>query len=151
MHRTLKEATTRPPAAHAAAQQRRFQTFRRQYNHLRPHEGIGLRTPATLYAPSTRPYPDREPSVDYPGHFEVRRVSRNGGVRWAKRWLNISSVLAEENIGFEEVDDGVWSVYFGVWLLGRFDERKFRLYAATPYQRQAKALGKTVRIRRGRV
>jgi transposase InsO family protein len=151
MHRTLKEATARPPAAHAAAQQRRFHTFRRRYNHLRPHEGIGLRTPASLYAPSTRPYPDREPSVDYPGHFEVRRVSRNGGVRWAKRWLNISSVLAKENIGFEEVDDGVWSVYFGIWLLGRFDEHKFRLYAATPYQRQAKALGKTVRIRRGRV
>jgi putative transposase len=89
--------------------------------------------------------------VEYPGHFELRRVSRNGGVRWAKRWLNISSVLAEESVGLEEVDDGLWSPYFGTVLLGRFDERKFKLYAAEPYQRQTKEMGRTVKARRGRV
>lgn len=151
MHRTLKAATARPPAAHAGAQQRRFDAFRREYNHVRPHEGIGQRTPASLYQRSPRPYPKREPVVEYPGHFELRRVSRNGGVRWAKRWLNISSVLAEENVGFEEVDDGLWSLYFGTVLLGRFDERKFKLYAAEPYQRQTKEMGRTVKARRGRV
>jgi putative transposase len=151
MHRTLKAETARPPAAHARAQQRRFDRFRRVYNHLRPHEGLGQETPASLYQASTRPYPDREPEVEYPGHFEVRRVSRNGGVRWAKRWLNVSSVLAEENVGFEEVDDGVWSMYFGIVLLARFDERKFKLYAAEPYQRQTNEMGRTARARRGRM
>ena len=135
----------------ARAQQRRFTAFRREYNYVRPHEGIGQRTPASLYEPSPRPYPNKEPRIEYPGNMEIRRVSRNGGVRWAKRWLNISSVLAEENVGFEEVDDGIWSLYFGAMLLGRFDERKFRLYAAAPYQRQTKEMGRTSRVRRGRV
>lgn len=151
MHRTLKARTARPPAAHAQAQQRRFDRFRREYNHVRPHEGLGQETPASLYQASARPYPDREPEIEYPGHFEVRRVSRNGGVRWAKRWLNVSSVLAEEHVAFEEVDDAVWSLYFGAVLLARFDERKFKLYAAEPYQRQTKEMGKTMRARRGRV
>jgi putative transposase len=151
MHRTLKASTARPAAGNARAQQRRFAAFRREYNFVRPHEGIGQRTPASLYQSSSRPYPNREPSIEYPGHLEIRRVSRNGGVRWAKRWLNISSVLAEENVGFEEIDDGIWSLYFGAVLLGRFDERKFKLYAATPYQKQTKEMGRTARVRRGRV
>lgn len=40
------------------------------------------RRPAGLYVPSTRPYPDRLEPIAYPGHFEVRRVSTNGGIRW---------------------------------------------------------------------
>jgi len=50
-------------------------------------------------------------------------VSRNGGVRWHNRWVNVSHVLAEEYVGLEEVEDGMWSVYFGPVLLGRFSER----------------------------
>src|SRR5712692_587897 len=33
--------------------------------------------------------------ITYPGHYEVRRVSRNGGIRWGSRWVNVSHVLAE--------------------------------------------------------
>lgn len=56
----------------------------------------------------------------------MRRVSRNGGVRWHNAWANVSHVLAEEYVGLDEVDDGVWSVYFGPVPLGRFDERDLR-------------------------
>jgi hypothetical protein len=147
MHRTLKASTARPAAATPAAQQRRFGAFRREYNELRPHEALGQKPPASLYQPSARPYPPEEPSIQYPGHFEVRRVSRNGGIRWHKGWLNVSSVLAEEQVGLEEVDDGIWSLFFGGLFLARFDERKFKLYAAKPYQRQSKAMGKTAKLR----
>ncbi len=74
MHRTLKAETARPPAANQRQQQQSFDRFRHEYNHERPHEGIGLRTPATLYETSPRPYPGQEPEVRYPGHFELRRV-----------------------------------------------------------------------------
>jgi putative transposase len=130
MHRTLKAEATRPPAATARAQQRRFDRFRAEYNEERPHEALGNATPAEHYAPSARPYPARLPALDYPGHFEVRYVSRNGGVRWHNAWVNVSHVLAEEYVGLEEVDDGVWSVYFGPVLLGRFDERDGRIHGA---------------------
>jgi putative transposase len=66
--------------------------------------------------------PDRLPRPEYPGHFEVRKVSRNGGIRWKKGWVNISHSLPEEYVGLEEVDDGVWSLYFGPALLGRFHD-----------------------------
>ena len=130
MHRTLKAETTRPPSANRWAQQKKFESFRREYNHERPHEHLNQKSPAHLYAPSPRPYPNRLPEPQYPGHFEVRKVSRNGGIRWKKGWVNISHSLLEQNVGLEEVDDGVWSLYFGPLLLGRFHEDKLQLHAA---------------------
>ena len=59
-----------------------------------------------------------------PGDFQVRYVSRNGGVRWHNRRVSVGHVLAEEYVGLGEVADGIWSVYFGPVLLGRFDERR---------------------------
>jgi len=46
MHRVLKAETARPPAANLTQQQRWFDRFCHEYNQLRPHEGIDLRTPA---------------------------------------------------------------------------------------------------------
>ena len=43
-------------------------------------------------------------------------------------WINVSSTLREEYVGCEEVDDGVWNVWFGPLLLGRFDERELKIY-----------------------
>ena len=130
MHRTLKDQTTRPPAANRSAQQRKFEDFRREYNDERPHEHLDQTPPSQLYSPSPRPYPDRLPEPEYPGHFEVRRVSRNGGIRWKRGWVNVSHALLEENIGLEETADGIWSVYFGPMFLGRFHEDKLRLHGA---------------------
>lgn len=130
MHRTLKAETTRPPAGNRGAQQKKFDGFRSEYNHERPHEALDQRTPSELYVASPRPFPKRLPLPEYPGHFEVRLVSRNGGIRWKKSWVNISHSLLEEYVGLEEVDDGVWSLYFGPVLLGRFHEDDLTLEGA---------------------
>lgn len=127
MHRTLKAEATRPPAASCGAQQRHFDQFRREYNHERPHEALAQATPASAYTPSPRPYPERLPPLEYPAHDEVRRVSRNGGVRWHNQWVNVRHVLAEELVAFEEIADGQWPVYFGPLQLGRFNERTLRI------------------------
>src|SRR6266516_1181823 len=127
MHKTLKAETARPPRRTLAAQQRRFDWFRHRYNDERPHEALGQRLPASLYHASPRPYPATLLPITYPGHYEVRRVSRNGGIRWGSRWVNGSHVLAELDVGFEEIDDGLWEVYFGPVWLGRLHETTCRI------------------------
>ena len=122
MHRTLKAETARPPAADLTRQQARFDCFRQEYNEERPHEGIGMKMPGELYQSSPRPYPSRLPPLEYPGHFELRRSAARG-IRWQGRKLYISEVLEGEILGLEEVDDGLWSIYFGPLLLGRYDQR----------------------------
>ncbi len=122
MHRVLKRDTTRPPAATGGAQQRRFDAFRQHYNHVRPHESLGQVVPAAVYRPSPRSLPARLPAVEYPGHLEVRRISE-GAFSWHSRLVFVSRALAGEYIGLEEVDDGLWAIYFCHQPIGRFDER----------------------------
>ncbi|HWP37877.1 MAG TPA: hypothetical protein VNL18_10040 [Gemmatimonadales bacterium] len=65
--------------------------------------------------------------LEYPGHFEVRRVSRNGGIRWASHRVPVRHSMLEEYIGFEPVDDGLWDVYSYHCRPGRFNERLGRI------------------------
>jgi putative transposase len=127
-HAVLKAATARPPAATAAAQQRRFRRFRQEYNDVRPHEALADCVPAQLYAASPRPYPRTLPPLDYAGHLEVRRVYDNGCLWWRQRVLFVSEALVGQDVAFEEVDEAVWTVYFGTVALARFDERQHRLH-----------------------
>jgi putative transposase len=127
-HAVLKAATARPPAATTTAQQRRFRRFRHEYNEERPHEALADRVPAQLYAASPRPYPRMLPPLEYAGHFEVRRVYANGCLWWRQRVLFVSEALVGQDVAFEEVDEGVWTLYFGTVALARFDERQHRLH-----------------------
>ena len=127
MHRTLKAETARPAAGSLAAQQRRFNIFREEFNDERPHEALDNATPAACYTTSPRPMPERLPPLEYPDRFEVRYVSANGGIRWNSRWVNVSIVCVGEYVGLEEIADGVWNVYFGPLRLGRLHERRMRI------------------------
>jgi transposase InsO family protein len=127
LHRTLKRETARPAARTRRAQQQRFDVFRTEFNTIRPHQALADATPDSIYVRSPRPYPSTLPAVEYPGHFEVRRVRSNGGIRWAKDWVNISHVLVGELVGLEEIDEGEWDLYFGRRKLGRLHERLGRV------------------------
>jgi putative transposase len=127
MHRTLKAEATRPPAPALRSQQVKFDAFRREFNTERPHEALDQLTPAQIYRPSDRPMPAKLPQFEYPDRFEVRYVSANGGIRWSKQWVNVSTTCIGEYVGLEEIDDGIWNVYFGKLRLGRLLERSMKI------------------------
>jgi transposase InsO family protein len=131
MHRTLKEDTVIPPAKNIKMQQLRFDHFVNEFNYERPHESLGMTPPADVYTPSLRPMPKKLPQIEYPYHFEVRLVSDNGGIRWSdgrhRSRVGISTILNGQYVGLEEVDNGVWDVYFGPIWLGRLDEKIMRI------------------------
>jgi transposase InsO family protein len=130
MHRTLKAETTKPPAANRATQQRRFNPWRHEFNYLRPHEALSMDTPGQHYQASPRPYPERLPPLEYPRHFETRRVGDNGCIRWRSERVHVSFVCAHEYVGLEEVDTGIWNVFFGSLKLGRLIEKELRIQDA---------------------
>ena len=128
MHKTLKYEATKPPQQNRLAQQRRFHTFQAEYNEERPHEALAGKPPASCYTSSPRPYPAHLPALEYPGHFLVKPVTAAGNLRFKHKLLFIAHALAHHRIGFDEVADGVWSIYFGTVLLGRLDERTYTIY-----------------------
>jgi transposase InsO family protein len=127
-HSVLKAETARPPASNAAAQQRRFGRFCFEYNHERPHAALGNDVPASRYHPSPRALPHHLPALEYPGHFEIRRVSPIGQVSWRGHVVFLSEALGGEHVAFEEIDDGLWTVRFATVALARYDDRQRSLH-----------------------
>lgn len=125
LHRTLKAETTLPAERDLRTQQRRFDLWRREYNHERPHEALALRRPATVYVTSPRKYPRPLVKVRFEPFTEVVRVDKNGFIKWDRRKLFISSALRHEYLELRRESDDCWSVRWGAIPLGRLDERRF--------------------------
>jgi len=132
MHRTLKAECANPPAADLAGQQRRFDAFRAEFNHQRPHEALGQTPPALHYSGSPRPYPARLEDPVYPGDYELRRVRNNGEIKWQGELVFIGAALIGEVVGVLEDDQGNGRVYFGPAALGVIDAISFKLLPVTP-------------------
>lgn len=127
MHRTLKQHATRPPGKNFRDQQDRFDQFIREYNFERPHEAIDLDRPASRYRSSPRPYPAKIQSPDYPPHFEVRRVSKGGWIKWRNEAIFIAQPLRGELIALEPEDQEIWDIHFYGFRVGKLDEKEGRL------------------------
>jgi len=125
MHRTMKRQAIRPVKQTCVAQQKVFDCFRQEYNTVRPHERLNQDTPASHYTESSRPYPSRLLPLEYPGHFLVKKVTTGGTFRFQHKLLYIANSLVDQQIGLEETDDGVWSIYFNTVLLATLDERDY--------------------------
>jgi transposase InsO family protein len=129
MHRTLKQDLH--PAPDWRGQQRELDRFRHNFNQVRPHEALDMQTPASVYEPSPRPYPAREPEVEYPDSMEVRTVKSHGHFRWKKKDYFLTEVLWGEPIGLLPVGDGLFNIYFADRPLVGFDTERGKLIPLT--------------------
>jgi transposase InsO family protein len=120
MHLTLKQEATRPPGMNSLQQQARFDDFILEFNCERPHEALGLKCPAGLYAPSPRKYTGL-PEVNYPFHDRTVLVTACGRICLHRKKINLSTALAGQTLGIKEVDEGIWLVSFMHYDLGYFD------------------------------
>ena len=128
MHRTLKQEVAMPAAPDRRAQQRELGRFRQEYNQVRPHEALGMQTPASVYVPSEREYPRQVAEPEYPETMLVRPVHSKGQFRWKKRQdVFLSEVLWGERIGLLPLDERWYTVYFAQVPLGRFDSWQRRV------------------------
>jgi putative transposase len=127
MHRTLKQEAAQPPAANRREQQRTLDRFRQEYNQVRPHEALQMQTPAAVYQPSARRFPERVPEPEYPETMLVRSVRPHGHFRWNKYDVFLSEVLWGERVGLLPEDDRWFTIYFAQLPLARFDSRKLQV------------------------
>jgi transposase InsO family protein len=127
MHRTLKQETASPSAATARAQQRAFDRFRREYNEVRPHEALGMQTPASVYVSSPRIYPGRAREPEYDSSMRVRRIQQQGQFRWKSERVFLTTVLQGERVGLLASDDRYFVVYFAEFPIALFDSRELKI------------------------
>jgi transposase InsO family protein len=129
-HLTLQEETTTPPATTPREQQRRFDRMRHEFNTTRPHEALRQQPPVRLYVASPKPYPARLADPEYDAAHQVRRIRRNGRIKWRGDLVFISTALRGEVIGLAETDGGDWTVRFMHVELGYIDRVTLRFTPA---------------------
>jgi len=130
MHKTLKKHTAKPPAATLLSQQKRFDSFRIEYNQDRPHEALDMQTPASRYCSSARCYPARLAEVYYPEHMRVCRVQHHGDVYYRGVRFFVTECLSGEYIGIEQAEDDRSRLWYYRYELGTVDHRKWQVAPA---------------------
>jgi len=98
-----------------------LQTWRNEFNHERPHEALGMRTPAEVYVRSERSWEPGELELTYPSDHLRRLVGRTGTLKLHNHRVGISTALGGWHVGLKQLEKGRYSVWFGPLCLGRID------------------------------
>lgn len=113
-HRTLKSELLNHTVMHDLTDaDNQLQTWREKYNHIRPHEAIGMRCPGDVYLPSNRMYTSQIAKYEYGGQYHVIKVNSWGYVRFDKFQTYLSETMADEYVEFRPNPhgDSFWVCY----------------------------------------
>jgi transposase InsO family protein len=111
MHADICAEVQTDPAETLIEQQRLLDRWRQEFNHVRPHEALGGKTPAEVYKVIER----RKPvplQYDYPKRFFVHTVDTDGQVQFRGDACRIGSAFSRLEVGLEVVD----AMHVRAWL-----------------------------------
>jgi len=110
-HGSLEAATQRRGWPWGDDRQRWLDEFRCEYNHVRPHEALGMKTPATVWNKSERKYQPRRPAWEYEMGAEVHKLTDQGQLNLSGRRWEISRALAGEWVQLVRLEGRILAYY----------------------------------------
>ncbi len=123
-HGALEKARARPGAGRWL-DQRWLDGFRKEYNEMRPHEALDMRSPASLWRPSARTYDPNPPDWDYGHGTELRKVNSDGDIYINDFPWNVSKALRRQRVQIQRLDTRIL-VFFCNTLVREIDLRTQR-------------------------
>jgi transposase InsO family protein len=114
-HRSLKaEVLAQRRFRTLAEAQRAFDAWREVYNFERPHEALGLATPASRYRPSKRPMPAQPPTIAYDANEVLRTVPKSKDyISFKGRFWKVPQAFRGERLAIRPLNkDGRYGVFF---------------------------------------
>jgi transposase InsO family protein len=124
-HRSLNEEVLQGRVFQDLAHcQEAFDRWLHIYNHERPHEGIGMATPASRYKPSTRIFPETLQPIEYGPGYTVRKVQGKGEISFRNQYFKIGRAFWGQPVGILPADqDGEYDVYYCAQRVARINLR----------------------------
>ena len=110
-HGTLEAAMRRRGTPAGEERQGWLDAFRYEYNHVRPHEALGMRTPASVWSRSAKRYQPNPPAWEYEVGAEVRKLHAEGQLYLEGRRWEISRALAGEWVELVRVEGRILVYY----------------------------------------
>jgi transposase InsO family protein len=125
-HRTLNtEVIGRRAWRDLADCQAAFDAWRHVYNAERPHEALGLDTPATRYRVSRRSFPESLPVIDDGAGAIVRKVQDKGKISFANRTWLVGKAFQGQPVALRRTTvDGRYDVVFCQHKIAELDLRE---------------------------
>jgi transposase InsO family protein len=122
-HRSLKAEVLALQSFDSLDQcQKAFDRWRPVYNHERPHDALGLATPATRFTPSPRPMPEVPPMPEYDQGDTLRKIDKDGYFAFHGQGWKISQAFAGYQIALRPTrHDGRWTICFASHDIGSLD------------------------------
>jgi transposase InsO family protein len=130
MHRDIALEVESVPETDLRHQRAALEAWRHTFNFQRPHEALGMRTPAEVYCKSQRPFPNQPHELSYPAGFLTRKVNQAGAIRLHAVRLTISTAVSGWHLGLKPSGADGFLVYFGPLCLGVIDLRTEAFKAA---------------------
>ncbi len=111
MHADVCAEVQTDPAETIIEQQRPLDRWRQEFNHVRPHEALGGKTPAEVYKVVERRKPVPR-QYEYPKRFYVHRVNRDGCIAFRGDQCFVGTAFRGLEVGIEVVD----AMHVRAWL-----------------------------------
>lgn len=94
--------------------QHHFDAWRRLYNHERPHQALGMQTPAERYRSSPRALPTELPPMEYGPDDLVRKVQSGGWIHLHGKEIRLYAGLRGLAVALRPLpeQDGVFDLYY---------------------------------------
>jgi transposase InsO family protein len=101
MHRTMKAECCKNASVNGRAQQQRFNRWRKEFNHQRPHEALGMRVPADVYQASSKRLNEKIKSDLYNPMEETKEVSDSGYINFDGRQCFIGEAFKRQAVSLD--------------------------------------------------
>ena len=102
--------------------------YRWEYNQVRPHEALGMQTPASRWQPSTKLYDPHPPAWEYPEGARVLKVDSQGKITLKRQNWKVGKAFIGERVQVVEVESR-WQIYYCSTLIREVDRESQRATA----------------------
>lgn len=119
-HRSLKKEALGGTPANLAEAKARLENWRWVYNELRPHEALKMKTPSSVYKPSTREYYIPKPYV-YDSGAKLIKVNNWGYLRFGPIRLFLSEAMADTQVEIRFDENDTFSIIYRNYTIASVD------------------------------
>lgn len=121
MHRDMKNELEGQIDGNLNEHQRVFDKWREEFNNIRPHEALGMKTPASVYVKSNRKYDPENVLIVYGKGYKSRMVNDRGFCNYKNKRIFVGNPFAGYNVGVREFE-GETEIWFDDFLIGTIDK-----------------------------
>lgn len=122
MHRDMKSELSGQIDGNLNEHQRIFDQWRDEFNTVRPHASLEMKTPSDVYKKSAKEYKPENVIIVYGKGYKSRTVNDRGFCNYKGKRIFVGNPFAGYNVGVRETD-GEIELWFDDFLIGILDQK----------------------------